>query len=123
MGDGSLQEKTNQPSSLPRVQLPRAARRETHPQCFRSATEPGITPPHHRTRVASDASSHFVERVTRIEQSQRSLAPVFQQIGASLRSGHSEVCLLNTIILLLHYLCTDQIRLANGFGFSGDISH
>ena len=53
-----------------------------------SAPPPGITPAHHRTGMASDAPPHFVERITRIQQRQSSLAPVFQQIGAPLQSGH-----------------------------------
>src|SRR5208283_1496576 len=86
--DRSLKQETHQASSLRRVQLPRTAWRETHPQCFRSATPSGIPPAHHRTRIASDAPSHFIERVTVIQQRQSSPAPVFQQIGAPLRSGH-----------------------------------
>src|SRR6266851_4263719 len=65
--DRSLKQETHQAFSLCRVQLPRTAGRETHPQCFRSATPPGVPPAHHRTRMASDAPSHFVERVTRIQ--------------------------------------------------------
>ena len=85
----SSKEEPHQAFSLRRVQLPRTAWRETHPQGFRSATPPGITPAHHRTRIASDAPSRFVERVTSTQQRQSSPAPVFQQIGAPLRSGHS----------------------------------
>src|SRR2546430_15257222 len=45
----SSKEEPHQALSLRRVQLPRAAWRETHPQGFRSATPPGITPANHRT--------------------------------------------------------------------------
>src|SRR5438270_11956880 len=85
--DRSSKEEPHQAFSLRRVQLPRTAWRETHPQGFRSATPPGITPAHHRTRIASDAPSRFVERVTSTQQRQSSPAPIFQQIGAPRRSG------------------------------------
>src|SRR2546429_6281793 len=61
-----------------------------------------ITPAHHRTCIAADAPPNLIERVTRIQQRQGSLAPVFEQVGASFQSGHR--C-SPPEHLLLHYLC------------------
>src|SRR5882724_13671500 len=105
MGDRSLQKQLYQAFSLCLVQLQRTTGRVAYPQSLGSTTPAGITPAHHRTGIASDASPYLVERTTRIQQRQGSLAPVLQQIGAPLQSGHR--CSAPEP-LLLHYLCRRQ---------------
>src|SRR5713226_4494541 len=103
--DRSLQKQIYQAFSLCLVQLQRTTGRVAYPQSLGSATPAGITPAHHRTGIASYASPYLVERTTRIQQRQGSLAPVLQQIGAPLQSGHR--CSAPES-LLLHYLCRRQ---------------
>src|SRR5882724_1728003 len=78
MGDRSLQKQLYQAFSLCLVQLQRTTGRVAYPQSLGSATPAGITPAHHRTGIASDASPCLVERTTRIQQrrsSNRSALP------------------------------------------------
>src|SRR5271166_4104361 len=88
MGKRSLQKQIYQAFSLYLVQLQRTAGRVAYPQSLGSPTPAGITPAHHRASIAPDATPHLVERTTRIQQRQSSLAPVLQQIGAPLQSRH-----------------------------------
>src|ERR1019366_6044303 len=103
---GSLKEQPYQTLSLCRDQLPGTSRREAHLQRSVSAASPGITPTDHRTRVAPDLPSHFVERVTGIQQRQSSFASLFQQISTPLQSWHRYSA---PEYPLLHYLCRDQL--------------
>src|SRR5208282_1258853 len=68
MGDRSLQKQIHQAFSLSLIQLPRTAGRVAYPQSLGSATPTGITPAHHRTGIASNASPYLIERTTRIQQ-------------------------------------------------------
>jgi hypothetical protein len=74
----SLQKKVDQTPSLRPVQLQRSSWGETHSQCLGSASSSGIAPTHHGTCIAADASSHFVKRLTRIQQRQGTLAPILE---------------------------------------------
>src|ERR1039458_5134043 len=57
-----LQQQADQTLSLGSSQLQGAPRREPYLQRSDSSLSPRIAPAHHRTRIASDAPSHFVER-------------------------------------------------------------
>jgi hypothetical protein len=73
-----LQKKADQTPSLRPVQLQRSSWRETHSQCLGSTSPSGVAPTHHRTWIAADAPSHFVKRLTRIQQRQGTLAPILE---------------------------------------------
>lgn len=105
MGQWSFEQQSDQAPALCGIQLPRTAGREAHLQSFAPPSSSYIAPTHHRTRIAPDASRHFIQRMTVIEQLQSPLAPVFQKIGTSLRPGHR--CSPSEH-LLLHYFCTGQ---------------
>src|SRR5438874_2570192 len=96
----SFEQQSDQAPALRGIQLPRTAGREAHLQRSCSTPSPCIAPVHHRTSIASDAPRHFIQRVTTIQQLQSSLAPIFQEICASLRSGH-RCSLLGTPIIAL----------------------
>src|SRR5437899_9873525 len=73
-----LQKKVDQSPSMPQLQLQRSSWGGAYAQCLGSAPPSGIAPAHHRTWIAANAPSHFVERVTRIQQRQGSPAPIFE---------------------------------------------
>jgi len=104
----AFEQKLDQALSLPAIQLPGSTWRRAHPQPFGATLPSGVTPAHHRARITADAPSHFVERITRIQQCQGSLTPIFEQVGAPLQSGHR--CSAPEH-LLLHYLCRDHLGL------------
>src|ERR1039457_4826849 len=58
----SLQQQADQTLSLRWTQLQGTPRRKAHLQRIRSALPPRVAPTHHRTRIAADTSSNFVER-------------------------------------------------------------
>src|ERR1700674_2000964 len=105
MHHGPLQKKLDQAPPLPPIQLQGSTWGEAHPQPLGSPPSSSITPAHHRTCIATDTPPHFVERVTRIQQRQGSLASILEQVGAPLQSGHR--CSAPEP-LLLHYLCRHQ---------------
>src|SRR5437879_2057733 len=84
MPHGTLQQKLDQAPSLPPLQLQGSTWGGTHPQPLGSTPSSRIPPAHHRTCIATDTPPHFVERVTRIQQRQGSLASIFEQVGAPL---------------------------------------
>src|SRR5260370_5072626 len=84
MHQRTLQQKLDQAPSLPPIQLQGSTWRGAHPQPLGSTPSSSITPAHHRTCIATDTPPHFVERVTRIQQRQGSLASIFEQVGAPL---------------------------------------
>src|SRR6516162_6370985 len=84
----ALQQKPDQALSLLPIQLPGSTWGGAHPQSLRSTLPSGITPAHHRTGITADTPSYFVKRVTRIQQCQGPLTPIFEQVGAPFQSGH-----------------------------------
>jgi hypothetical protein len=54
-----------------------------------------------RCRRCNFHPPHFVERVTRIQQCQGPLAPIFKQVGAPLQSG-IDVLLLNIYYCIIY---------------------
>src|SRR5262249_39915118 len=70
------------------IQLPGSTWGGAHPQSLRSTLPSSITPAHHRTCITADTPSYFVKRVTRIQQCQGPLTPIFEQVGAPFQSGH-----------------------------------
>ena len=111
----SFEQQSDQAPALRGIQLPRTAGREAHLQRSCSTPSPCIAPVHHRTSIASDAPRHFIQRVTTIQQLQSSLAPIFQEICASLRSGH-RCSLLGTpiIALFMHISIVEPFLRAKG---------
>ncbi len=107
MRRGSLEEQADQALSPCRVQLQRPAGRVTHLQGLLAAASPGIAPAHHGNGSTADKPSHFVERITGVQQGQSTLAPVLEKIGAPLQYWHS-VQAETRAPTLLHYLCRDQ---------------
>jgi hypothetical protein len=73
-----LQKKVDQAPPLRPVQLQRSSWGETHSQCLGASPPSGIAPAHHRTCIAADAPSHLIERLTRIQQRQGTLAPILE---------------------------------------------
>src|ERR1035437_3498658 len=63
-----FQKQLLQAFSLRGAQLERPSRREARPQAPGSAPPPGIPPAHYRTGMAAHAPSHFIQRVTGIQQ-------------------------------------------------------
>jgi hypothetical protein len=100
-----LQKKVDQTPTLSLVQLQWSSGRETYPQGIGAALPSRITPAHHRTWIAANAPAYFVKRVTRIEQGQGTFAPILEQVGTPLQSGHRCSAPEHP---LLHYLCRYQ---------------
>ena len=73
-----LQKKVDQAPSMPQIQLQRSSWGGAYAQCLGSAPPSSIAPAHHRTWIAANAPSHFVERATGIQQRQGSPAPIFE---------------------------------------------
>ena len=88
MRRGSLEKQTNQALALSGIQLAGTARRKTHFKSLRATSATGVAPTHHGNCRTANTPPHLVQRITSIQQSQRTLAPVFQKISATLRSGH-----------------------------------
>ena len=86
----SLQQQADKPPSLHSNQLQRTPRRKAHLQCVHSAASARISPAHHRTRIASDLASNFIERESIIQQRQCAPASILKKICASLQSGHKD---------------------------------
>src|SRR5271157_953351 len=86
------------------LQLHRASWRRPDLQRLRSTSPPGIEPTHHGNGRTLNTPSDLIEGEVGLEQSQRSLAPVFEEIGATLQSGHR--CWL--LHVLLHSSCRSQ---------------
>jgi hypothetical protein len=84
----ALQQKLDQALSLLPIQLPGSTWGKAHPQSRSSTLPSSITPAHHRTCMTADTPSYFVKRVTRIQQCQGPLTPIFEQVGAPFQSGH-----------------------------------
>jgi hypothetical protein len=102
-----LEKHPDQTLTLGLSQLPGTARRKTHLESLRPSPAAGIPPAHHRNGSAADTPSHFVQRITAVQQRQRAPAPIFQEIGTPSRSWHS-VHAKNRAPTLLHYLCRNQ---------------
>ena len=86
----SLEQKADKPLSLASRQLQGAPRRKAYLQCIRTAVSARVSPAHHRTRIASDLPSNFIERESIIQQRQSAPAPILKKIGTPLQSGHKE---------------------------------
>src|SRR5258708_34576012 len=86
----SLEQKGAKPLSLASRQLQGAPRRKAYLQCIHTAVSTRVSPAHHRTRIASDLSSYFIERESIIQQCQSTPASILKEIGAPLQSGHKD---------------------------------
>ena len=104
---GPLEKQADQTLSRRLIQFPGTARRKTHLESFPTAPAPGVPPAHYRNGGAAHTPSHFVQRITGVQQGQGTLAPVFEKIGAPLQSWHRRSG-GNQSIYILHYLCRYQ---------------
>jgi hypothetical protein len=86
----SLEQKADKPLSLDSNQLQWTPRRKAHLQCVHPAASARISPAHHRTRIASDLPSNFIERESIIQQRQSAPASILKKIGTPLQSGHTD---------------------------------
>jgi hypothetical protein len=86
----SLEQKADKSLSLGSSQFQWAPGRKAHLQCVHPAASARISPTHHRTWIASDLSSNFIESESIIQQRQSAPTPILEKIGASLQSGHRE---------------------------------
>ena len=96
----SLEEQLHQAAPLCGSKLRWAARRRGDSQCLSATSPPSVEPPHDRTGRTTDTTPDLIERQAGLQQRQGSPASVFQQISATLRSGH-RCCVPSTPIIAL----------------------
>jgi len=68
----------NQTLFLPVRQQGRPARRGLGPQRLPAAPRQGVAPSHHRTGVAADATSRFIQRISILDQRHSAKPPPLQ---------------------------------------------